>query len=105
MADVATDVRSFNLCLEPKAPREQNVILDEEFQPVYIFFLWGKTREFRVSSLCLHVFPAAALTSCNALRRLTNSSLGSKWKGGKKPSRSIQGSGMSLQTRRDRERL
>lgn len=43
---------------------------------------------------CVYMcFPAAALTSCDALRRLTNSSLGSKWKGGKKnpqgPSRDL----------------
>lgn len=48
-----------------------------------LFFLAGKTREFRVPSLCLHVFPAAALTPSNTLRHLTNSSLGFKWRGGK----------------------
>lgn len=61
-------------------PREQDLILDKDFQPVFIF-LAGKTREFRVPSLCLHVFPTAALTSSNALRCLTNSSLGPKCRG------------------------
>lgn len=77
MADVATNVRCFISSLEPKVPREQILIMDEEFQLVFIF-LAGKTREFRVSSLCLHVFLTAVLTSSKALRCLTSSSLGSK---------------------------
>lgn len=36
-------------------------------------------------SLSLHVFPTAALTSSNTLRRLTNSSLSTKWGGLKNP--------------------
>lgn len=78
VAHVATDVRSFVSCLEPKVPREQIWSWMKSFS-LCLFFLAGKTREFRVPSLCLHVFPAAALTPSNTLIRLTNSSLGFKW--------------------------